>query len=160
MVRVPEGLTEATLNRLQAVLADVPVNGRPNFRNIANQLRLTATEVTVGVWQLVNAGRIDKISLKPARSDRGRSYCAHPDACAAKTSGACSLGCRPPTKPSLSTTAPQPARQPPGLTPPVHQVATVWCDQCDRKVPLAKAVNCQSRFCKAQLPPSARECPL
>jgi hypothetical protein len=95
-VRAPAGLTEATLNRLHATLADVPAAERPHFGRIAKQLGLSATEVTVGVWQLVEAGRLDKVTLRPPqRILRGRPYCRHPDRCSAGRSGPCANACNP-----------------------------------------------------------------
>jgi hypothetical protein len=79
-------MQDALANRLLAALADVPANERPHFGRISHELKISATEVTVGVWQLVNSGRIDRETLRPPSRQRPRPYCQQPEACQAKRS--------------------------------------------------------------------------
>lgn len=149
----------ASLNRLAAALADVPAGQSANFGRIGKDLRLSASEVAVGVWNLISQGRIDKETLRPPRRAAPRAYCQHPSACAAEAAGACRLGCRPLAKVEPVKLKAKPPKGVP-TPPPVNPGAQVWCRQCDRRVTVDKAVNCQSRFCNAELPPQMRECRL
>lgn len=154
------GDNDALSNRLLATLADVPPGQRPHFGRIAHQLKITNTELTVCVWQLVNSGRIDRATLRPPSRQRPRPYCQQPDFCQAMPTGACRLGCRPTAQPAR----PQRRASKPNLT----EVAAlrmagqqlIWCGQCDRRVAAGKAAKCESRWCTAELPPALKECRL
>jgi hypothetical protein len=118
---------DGMLNRLLAMLADVPEGRRPQFARIAHDLKVTATEVTVGVWQLASMGRIDRDTLRPARPKALFAVPAEPETRRQRASLCASL---------------------------------VWCGQCDRRVGFERALGCRSSFCKAEIPPAMRECPL
>jgi hypothetical protein len=154
-MRAPDSVNDAFLNRLLAALADVPASVRPHFGRIGRQLRVSATEVAVGVYQLVSDGRLDRETLRPPR--RGtRPYCQQPNDYAAGGGGPCPVcHAKPPrAEPTLTPKAAERiAREPPASTP-------VWCGQCDRRVPLGKALGCTSKWCSAELPPNLKECPL
>ncbi len=118
---------DGMLNRLLAMLADVPEGRRPHFARIAHDLKVSATEVTVGVWQLASMGRIDRDTLRPGRPKALFAVPAEPETKRQRAQMCSSL---------------------------------VWCGQCDRRVGFDRALGCQSRFCKAEIPPEMRECPL
>lgn len=154
--------------RILAALADVPAGKRPHFGALARELRVAPAQVTIGVWQLVEAGRLDRETLRPKRPEvapQPRSYCGFPEDCVAGAVGPC----RRCPKPG-GTFLPKGQRPPvePGPRPHLRAAAQlrlddqslVWCGQCDRRVSTTKALGCQSRFCKAELPPHQRECRL
>jgi hypothetical protein len=161
-MNAPETAGDAFLNRLLAALADVPGGRRAHFGNIARALKVTATQVTVGVWQLVEAGRLDRETLRPVRRNSTRPYCQQPESCVAGARGACPLRCeRPDAYVSRCLAEKPPAPKISAPKPPeVRPGALVWCRQCDRRVAVEKAVNCQSRWCSAELPPALKECKL
>jgi hypothetical protein len=147
---------DAFTNRLLAALADVPVGGRAHFGKIARQLKVSATEVTIGVWQLVNSGRLDRETLRPVHRTSTRPYCQHPEDCRAGPRGICTMRCGPAQLRAVPSAPVDSAPKP----PPVRPGTQIWCGQCDRRVAVEKAVNCRSAWCKAELPPQLKECKL
>jgi hypothetical protein len=164
--------------RLLAALADVPQGQRPHFGKIARLLRVRPAEVTVAAWALVGAGLVDRHTLRPVAPPRpiARPYCQHPEHCVAGASGPCRLRCNAPDDPKRSHRAAKEISvpldaAPVAATPPAPRLkpaavgrladhALVWCGQCDRRVTTARALGCTSQWCKAELPPQAKECRL